>query len=168
MAHFNLNDYETVESRIERYWAIYPEGSIVTDLIKSDEGRFIVKASIYRGSDLLATGYAEEVIGSSPVNKTSALENCETSAIGRALANAGFATKGKRASREEMDKVQRGSKQSPAASIDELAAKAEELTDIEELRVLYTFCQNHGYLTQATSDGELLADILSARAEKIK
>ena len=51
------------------------------------------------------TGLAEETIQGRGVNATSALENCETSAIGRALANAGYATKGKRASREEMVKV---------------------------------------------------------------
>jgi len=56
-----------------------------------------------------ATGLAQEREGSSTVNKTSALENCETSAIGRALANLGYAAKGKRPSREEM------SKSSPAA-----------------------------------------------------
>ena len=52
-----------------------------------------------------ATGYAEETVSSRGVNQTSALENCETSAIGRALANAGYAPKGKRPSREEMSKV---------------------------------------------------------------
>jgi hypothetical protein len=52
-----------------------------------------------------ATGYAEETVTSRGVNQTSALENCETSAIGRALANAGYAPKGKRPSREEMSKV---------------------------------------------------------------
>jgi hypothetical protein len=51
------------------------------------------------------TGLAEETVQGRGVNATSALENCETSAIGRALANAGYATKGKRASREEMSKV---------------------------------------------------------------
>jgi hypothetical protein len=52
-------------------------------------------------------GFASEIEGSSPVNRTNASENCETSSIGRALANLGFATKGKRPSREEMQKVQR-------------------------------------------------------------
>jgi hypothetical protein len=51
----------------------------------------------------VATGLASESISDRGVNSTSALENCETSAIGRALANAGYAAKGKRASREEME-----------------------------------------------------------------
>jgi hypothetical protein len=70
--------------------------------------RFIVKASIYRtevDAHPWTTGFAEETVSTRGVNSTSALENCETSAIGRALANANYASKGKRPSREEMAKV---------------------------------------------------------------
>jgi len=73
-----------------------------------DKDRYIVKAYIYKvAADTVAwtTGYAEEKVTDRGVNSTSALENCETSAIGRALANAGYAAKGKRPSREEMSKV---------------------------------------------------------------
>jgi hypothetical protein len=73
-----------------------------------DRDRYIVKAYLYKtAADTVAwtTGYAEEKVTDRGVNSTSALENCETSAIGRALANAGYAAKGKRASREEMTKV---------------------------------------------------------------
>jgi hypothetical protein len=58
---------------------------------------------------LIGTGYAEEVRGAGNVNRTSHVENCETSAIGRALANCGMAGSdmSKRPSREEMSKVQR-------------------------------------------------------------
>lgn len=109
---FNLDDYEPVADRIERFWNDHAEGRILTELVHSDGKTFIVKALIYRGYKLNgeavgpdATGYAEEVIGSTNVNRTSALENCETSAIGRALANLGYAVKN-RASREEMAKAQ--------------------------------------------------------------
>jgi hypothetical protein len=70
--------------------------------------RYIVKAYLFKDagdSVAWATGYAEETVSQRGVNQTSALENCETSAIGRALANAGYAPKGKRPSREEMTKV---------------------------------------------------------------
>ena len=109
MARFNLADYETVESRLVRYWEANPDGRISTELVAAEDGRYIVKAEVYRSAEDIypvATGYAEETIGSSPVNKTSALENCETSAIGRALANWTFQAKGSpRPSREEMSKV---------------------------------------------------------------
>jgi hypothetical protein len=73
-----------------------------------EASRYIVKAYLYKDASdgvAWATGYAEETVSSRGVNQTSALENCETSAIGRALANAGYAPKGKRPSREEMSKV---------------------------------------------------------------
>jgi hypothetical protein len=105
---FNLEDYETVEERLTKYWKDHPDGQIHTKLLESSAGRFIVEASIYRteaDARPWTTGLAEETVQGRGVNATSALENCETSAIGRALANAGYATKGKRASREEMSKV---------------------------------------------------------------
>lgn len=104
---FNLDDYEPVADRIERFWTDHKAGRILTEMVHRDEKSFIVKASVYRDEvgDADATGYAEEIIGSTNVNRTSALENCETSAIGRALANLGYAVKN-RASREEMAKAQ--------------------------------------------------------------
>ncbi|CAB4161756.1 hypothetical protein UFOVP790_3 [uncultured Caudovirales phage] len=105
---FNLEDYETVEERLIKFWKDHPDGQIHTKLLNQDSGRFIVIAEIYRteaDSRPWTTGLAEETVQGRGVNATSALENCETSAIGRALANAGYATKGKRASREEMTKV---------------------------------------------------------------
>ena len=107
---FNLDNYETVEDRLARFWTDHPDGRIFTELVAQDCYQVIFRAAIYFGAEDFhprATGYAEELRGSSPVNKTSHLENCETSAIGRALAGCGYATKGKRPSREEMTKVQR-------------------------------------------------------------
>jgi len=106
---FNLEDYETVEERLIKFWKEHPDGQIHTKVLEHTTGRFIVEASIYRteaDARPWTTGLAEETVQGRGVNATSALENCETSAIGRALANAGYATKGKRASREEMTKVQ--------------------------------------------------------------
>ena len=105
---FNLEDYETVEERLVKFWKDHPDGQIHTKVLEHTTSRFIVEASIYRteaDARPWTTGLAEETIQGRGVNATSALENCETSAIGRALANAGYATKGKRASREEMTKV---------------------------------------------------------------
>jgi len=105
---FNLADYETVEVRLEKFIKDYPDFRIATELEVCDKDRYVVKAYLYKvATDLVAwtTGLAEEKVTDRGVNSTSALENCETSAIGRALANAGYAAKGKRPSREEMKKV---------------------------------------------------------------
>jgi hypothetical protein len=108
---FNLEDYETVEERLAKFWKEHPDGRIYTTLVEHTLQRFIVQAAIYRtevDAQPWTTGYAEETVSTRGVNSTSALENCETSAIGRALANANYATKGKRPSREEMAKVNQG------------------------------------------------------------
>jgi hypothetical protein len=105
---FNLADYETVESRLEKWWKDYPDGRVETKLEQASDTRYIVSAELFKteaDAKPCATGLASESISDRGVNSTSALENCETSAIGRALANAGYAAKGKRASREEMTKV---------------------------------------------------------------
>jgi hypothetical protein len=105
---FNLADYEPVEVRLEKFIKDYPDFRVSTELEVVDANRYIVKAYLFKNSSdtvAWATGLAEETVTSRGVNQTSALENCETSAIGRALANAGYAPKGKRPSREEMTKV---------------------------------------------------------------
>jgi hypothetical protein len=121
---FNLEDYETVEERLVKFWKDHPEGRIETKLIVNTPTQYIVWSAIYRDSADVqpwATGLAEETVQGRGVNSTSALENCETSSLGRSLANAGYATKGKRASREEMSKVAKGAE--VKATIDEVKAK---------------------------------------------
>ena len=107
MANF-LDDYEPVEDRLLKFWKDYPDGRIETELIEAATNRFIVMARLYRteaDQRYWVSGLAFETITDRGVNATSALENCETSAIGRALANCGYATRGKRPSREEMSKA---------------------------------------------------------------
>ena len=121
---FNLEDYETVEERLVKFWKDNPDGRVDTKLLDFNGGRYIVQAYIYRtfaDSAPWSSGLAEETVAGRGVNATSALENCETSAIGRALASAGYATKGKRPSREEMTKVAKATE--VKANIEQVKAK---------------------------------------------
>lgn len=123
-----LEDYEPVEDRIRRFWAEHNEGRILTELVQADGNQYIVKAEVWfdPSGGPTTTGYAEETVGSSPVNRTHAIENCETSAIGRALANAGYAPKGARPSREEMQKAERQRVTPAAEARDRLRALVKE------------------------------------------
>jgi hypothetical protein len=116
MATFNLNDYETVEERIRRVYVDHPDARILTinETTPADRAAltWIIRAELWLVDEdglpfLKSSGYAFEIDGTGGANKTSALENAETSAIGRALANGGYSGN-KRASREEMAKVEAG------------------------------------------------------------
>lgn len=112
---FNLADYQTVAERLDEALKEHGDMRVITSLehterLDSRPVQYVMKAEIWLGTTLVSTGWAEEIVGNSPVNKTSALENCETSAIGRALANFGFQGKNPsatRPTRNEMEKVER-------------------------------------------------------------
>ncbi len=112
--NFNVNEYIDVNDRILRFWSEHPDGRIQTDLMSlpDDFTQCRYKASIYKDMKDVqpaATGWAFEIAGGGGANRTSHEENCETSAIGRALANMGYATSAKdRPSKQEMEKVNRG------------------------------------------------------------
>lgn len=165
MANFNLADYETVDTRIHRFYEAHKYGRIMTelvDMVHNDKGQivqFIFKAEIYRDlGDTVpsATGYAEEILGSSPVNRTSALENCETSAIGRALANLGFSTKGQRPSQEEMGKAARAPKRTLTDALKEVTPVVNELDKIEGLKKEAYAKAKFYKFTGAKADGFLM------------
>ena len=108
---FDLSSYQTVEERLREFWSLHPYGRVNTELLYHEGGDYIVKAIIWRGDEVgsnppAATGLAHDSEATLvPTMKASALEVCETSAIGRALANLGLAPKGARPSLEEMQKA---------------------------------------------------------------
>ena len=114
---FDLANYEPVSSRLARWLQDGQPGThrVVTHLVQYTDERCVFRAELWLDNLLLATGWAEETRGEGHVNRTSHFENCETSALGRALANAGFAGSDytKRPSREEMLKVERSTAPDP-------------------------------------------------------
>ena len=111
-ARYNLDDYVTVSERIERFYEKHPDGRIITNLIEinHETGFVLMQAMVYRtsaDSHPAATGHAYEVRGDSYINKTSYIENCESSAVGRALALLGFEVRRGLSSRDETEKAAR-------------------------------------------------------------
>ena len=106
---FDLSDYEPVASRLDRFLKAHPDARVITDLVHYLSDIAVFKCELWLDGEIIATGWAEEIRGQGNVNKTSHLENCETGAVGRALANAGLSGSDftKRPSREEMGKVVR-------------------------------------------------------------
>jgi hypothetical protein len=149
MARFDLSKYATVAERIQLLYAEYPDARIVTENLTTAQDRavltWVVKASLYLSVDdqlnklPKATGHAFEIDGGSGANATSALENAESSAVGRCLALAGWAANkeaGSLASREEMQKVERGvipTGRNFLAEADEAALKY----NLDALRLIY-------------------------------
>jgi hypothetical protein len=131
---FNPADYAEVAERLPLFWKDCPRGRIITDIVVDDGQRIVIRAELYADiADTVptTTGYAEEIRGSSMVNKTSALENCETSAIGRALANYQYQGSKKRASLEEMVKVYRQGEQ-PQTTTNAAPARTQSLGSSSE------------------------------------
>jgi len=99
-------DYAEVNQRIKAFRMVYPQGTIETALVKCENGMCIMRAEVMireeNGMRVLGTGTAYEKENSSFINKTSYIENCETSAVGRALGMAGFGIDTSIASYEEV------------------------------------------------------------------
>jgi hypothetical protein len=107
---FDAGEYAPVADRITLFYTRHPAGRIVTRLISRTRYEITVQAFVFRSLEEQrpsATGLASERIGDGDVNTVACLENTETSAIGRALANLGLTASAHRPSREEIDKANR-------------------------------------------------------------
>ena len=100
---FKGKGYALVASRVSAFRAICPRGRITTDILSMENGTVTMKTTIFDDDDReLSNGYAQEKEGASYINKTSYIENCETSAIGRALGNLGIGSDENISSAEEL------------------------------------------------------------------
>tara|TARA_B100001057_G_scaffold492121_1_gene583832 strand:- start:692 stop:1162 length:471 start_codon:yes stop_codon:yes gene_type:complete len=119
------------EHTIKEGWAVVTECQDIPDKIR-------VKAMILNPAGMVvATGHAEEKPGSNPINKTNAIENCETSAVGRALAMCGYGGESF-ASAEDMAQVQASETPIDQALISDIESKAKEASiDIDRINARY-------------------------------
>lgn len=107
--------YAEVPQRVQAFRKLFPNGSIVADLLQDTNGMVIIKATVSdEGGKVLATGLAFEERKSSIVNQTSYIENCETSAVGRALGFLGIGSETSIASKEEVENAINAQKSTPA------------------------------------------------------
>jgi len=117
--------YVMVHERVGAFWEKYPEGTLITELLSSVDGVHTFKATCIVDGRIIGTGHASEKDGSTFINKTSALENAETSALGRCLAAANFGLDNSFASAEEVGNAiaqqeAKPAKKTPSNNIDEI------------------------------------------------
>jgi hypothetical protein len=186
---FDLNAYETVAERLQRAHADHDDLRIITriiDIIRDPQTlrplQYIVEASVFYGDVLKAVDFAEEMVGSSHINKTSALENASTSASGRALSLAGYlgvdpnTKKPSRPTRQDMEKASRvepvkaglmvrvfteGEIGLATAAI----AQAENAATKDELKEIY---RTNADILEAKVNGVTLLDVINKKAVQFK
>ena len=145
---FNLDDYEPVASRLDRFLKAHPDARVITDLVHYSGDFAVFKAELWLDDQIIATGWEEEVRNSSHINKTSHLANAETGALGRALANAGLSGSDftKRPSREEMSKVVR-------MQGDTQVTENSNLASDKQLNMIRAVCKSMGRTVPAGIQG---------------
>jgi len=130
-------DYVMVHERIKAFREKYPTGAIITEIISADENTVMMKSTVSIDGVIVATGHAQEDRNnkSSLVNALSYIENCETSAVGRALAMLGIGIDAGIASAEEMQKEEKKAGNSfNRTRVDITFAKnAADLTELETI-----------------------------------
>ena len=133
-------DYIPVNERIKAFRFIYPRGQILTEIIGLENGVCTMKAEVYDDNGkLLATGHGQEKEGSTFINKTSFIENCETSCIGRALGSLGIGLDNGFASYEEVAnaKVQQGENLDRKTISKDEWEKLKQMYSKDEIKAMY-------------------------------
>ena len=119
-------NYAEVPQRIQAFRKVYPNGSITTEILSCEDGVCVMKATASdENGNIIGTGHAYEVEGSSFINKGSYIENCETSAWGRALAACGFIGGASVASADELQNALLGQQKVSAEDLEKLKALAD-------------------------------------------
>jgi hypothetical protein len=169
MANFNLNDYQTVQERIDLFWVRFPNGRFNTEIVSFTPEQVLVKAEVWTdwAEDApRAVDYAEERLSQTGVNRTSFVENAITSALGRCISQLGgnLSPKGHKPSREEMEKVARAEQAEFLVWADEFVANK----DLTGLRGLYGKAQAKGMPVEVLKGIEARANGLSKPADSQK
>jgi deoxycytidylate deaminase len=126
-------EYMTVALRVQHFREVHPDWSIVTQIVHRDADEVVMVATILNEQNrIIATGHAEEKRKASQINSTSALENCETSAIGRALAGAGFGGSEFASANEVQNAI------GQQHGVDKAINAIKEAGSMEALKIVYT------------------------------
>lgn len=155
-------DYNTVNQRVLAFRELFPEGSIQTEILSHENDTVLMKATVFDGAGhIIATGHASEEKELTYINKTSYIENCETSAVGRALGFIGIGATEAIASVEEMKKAE----EEKQKELEKNRTKA-----LNDLRTYYE--QNGGkdfeaWLKQVAPDG-MTNDIYKVELTRLK
>lgn len=162
-------EYAEVNQRIKAFRMVYPNGTIETEMISNENGVCIFRANIYNDNKLLSTGTAYEKENSTFINKTSYIENCETSAIGRALGMCGFGIDTSVASAEEVQNAiaNQESKAKPNTKVKDKEVMITEQQK-QKIKEIYTKEEILNYLNDVVEKKKLSDLTLVEASEFIK
>jgi len=151
-------EYLTVAYRIKQFRVDHPDWQIHTDIVHMDDDRVVVRAEICDSASVtIATGHAEEKRSSSQINQTSALENCESSAVGRALAFAGYGGSEIASADEVQNAIYQQENKNPR--VEKMTAAVNACGSLEDLKVVW------GAMNE--SDRKVMQSIFSKRKEQV-
>jgi hypothetical protein len=146
---FDLSGYQTVQERIDLLWTRYPNARYDIEIISLTDSQVVMRCRLWTDAadeHPRTVDFAEERVGTSNVNKVSHIENCATSVLGRCISGLGgeFSPKGKRPSREEMEKVARAKETPPPSDLNEQLA---QINDVEKLQAFYETALASGWMS---------------------